>query len=388
MTLNTDSKTAQAPYTTSPRVRKDEHGIWHVHGYTEARDALREDMLQDGFGAEFVLKSGLSPVLYQHGKPHREQRAALAKFFSPATVHQAHLPLIEKLADELVADLNSQKRINLKVLSNRMATFVAAAIVGLAPTPGLVTRLNAMLRAPAIPDDASAFTKFVATLQGHKRRIDFWFHDVRPAIAERKRNPQNDVISYMISKGKGQMDIWAECLVYGAAGMATTQEFICIVLMHCLENPAARQVMLTGDSDARIELLNEILRLEPVIGVIKRKTLEPLTITTGGETHTLPACERVHFHIYDTNVDPQSMPDQPERLHPHRSLEKGVYRSMLSFGGGAHRCAGEHIAIAETDAFIHRLLKLDGLRIEGEPKMSYNDGIEGYEVEELFVAVN
>ena len=90
MTLQTDSKTATTPYQNTPRVEKDPEGVWHVRGYAEAKELLKEDLLQDGFAAENVLKSGLDPVLYQHGDPHRVQRAAIAKYFSPTTVSQKH----------------------------------------------------------------------------------------------------------------------------------------------------------------------------------------------------------------------------------------------------------------------------------------------------------
>ena len=52
MAFETDSKTAPAPYQNDPRIEKDSNGTWHVHGYAEARDLLKEDMIQDGFNAD------------------------------------------------------------------------------------------------------------------------------------------------------------------------------------------------------------------------------------------------------------------------------------------------------------------------------------------------
>jgi hypothetical protein len=67
----------------------------------------------------------------------------------------------------------------------------------------------------------------------------------------------------MISKNKKPLEIWVECIVYGAAGLATTQEFICVVLLHCMKDAKLREIMLSDDVNARYEALNEILRLEP-----------------------------------------------------------------------------------------------------------------------------
>ncbi len=61
---------------------------------------------------------------------------------------------------------------------------------------------------------------------------------------------------------------------------------------------------------------------------------------------------------------------------------------MMGFGSGSHRCAGEHLAIAETDVFIHDILKVPGLRIESGPDIVRNDTVEGYEISNLIVAVD
>jgi hypothetical protein len=63
-----------------------------------------------------------------------------------------------------------------------------------------------------------------------------------------------------------------------------------------------------------------------------------------------------------------------------------VQEPVLSFGDGAHRCPGAFIAIAESDAFLVRLLRLP-LRVIGSPRIGWNDLIEGYEVRGLTVEV-
>ena len=127
MSQQTDSKTVPTSYKNDPRIEKDADGTWHVHGYNEARELLKEDLIQDGFNAEALRKAGFEGVLYMSGEPHRQMRAAIAKYFSPATVQNTHMATIEKTADELIGRLKSQKRINLKILSRDMATVIATA---------------------------------------------------------------------------------------------------------------------------------------------------------------------------------------------------------------------------------------------------------------------
>ena len=388
MTFKTDSKTATAPYQNTPRVEKDAEGTWHIRGYAEAKDLLKQELLQDGFGAENVFRAKLEPVLYQYGDPHRKQRAAIAKYFSPTTVSQKHWAMMEKAADEIIASLTTARRINLKTLTTRMAVVVTSAVVGLNPTAGMIRRIDGMLHSPPAPPKNPILRAF-AEISGYSRQLQFWLLDVRPSINERKRNPQDDVVSYMLSKGKSGLDIMVECLVYGAAGMATTQEFICIALMHALENPKVHEALTSDNIDIRYEALHEILRLEPVIGKIKRKVInEPVTVTSDGETHNIPVDAKIEFHVYDVNADEQAIGVNPEQNCPHRELDRGTYRSMIGFGSGPHRCAGEHLAIAESDIFIRKLLALKGMRVERQADIKFNKTVEGYEVDNYIVAVD
>ena len=94
------------------------------------------------------------------------------------------------------------------------------------------------------------------------------------------------------------------------------------------------------------------------------------------------------FHVYDINADALVLKQAPLQLHPHRELERGVSRSLVSFGSGPHRCAGEFIALAETDVFVRRLLALPGLHIESGPTVKRNETVDGYEVREMMIAVD
>lgn len=386
MMLNTDSKTAPAPYQNDPRIEKDANGTWHVRGYAEARDLLKEDLIQDGFNAEDLRKTGFEGVLYMSGEPHRQMRAAIAKYFSPTTVQNTHMAVIEKTADELLSRLQKEKRLNLRTLSRDMATVIATAVVGLEPTKGLIYRLDSMLHSG--PLAKNKFTAFFQSLRGNYLRFSFLFADVMPAIRRKRKNPTNDVISYMVSKNKKPLEIWVECIVYGAAGMATTQEFILVVLLHCMKDAALRETMMSDNTQARMDALNEILRLEPVIANIYRQPKEAVTVKSEDKEVTIQPGERIAFHVYDVNVDAKAAGEAPEKMNPHRNLGKGVYRSMIGFGSGSHRCAGEHLALAETDVFIQKLLKLPGLRIESGPTITRNDTVEGYEITDLIVAVD
>ena len=60
----------------------------------------------------------------------------------------------------------------------------------------------------------------------------------------------------------------------------------------------------------------------------------------------------------------------------------------MAFGDGHHHCPGSYIAIQEADIFLHRLLALDGLRIERIPDVNWNELVTGYELRRFMLALD
>lgn len=366
-----------------PRVEKSADGVWHIRGYFAAKVVLTGETRQDGFKRELVEKMPAymrKPVLYQDGAAHREQRSQTGRFFSPAAVQQRHMPLMEQVADAVVADFVRRGNADLNVLSAEMSTSVVAQVVGLTESPlhGLTARLSAILHSNlGFTRSIRSLVPFIV-LQWHM--ASFWLLDVAPAIRARKRNPQEDLISHLISKEYGNGDILAECITYGAAGMVTTQEFICAAAWHLLKNTELRERFLSSEKEDRYRMLYELLRLEPVVGHLYRRAAEDLTVPVEGGEALIPADARIHLDIGAINRDSEAMGAEPLSFDMNRVLEKGTPPAGLSFGMGPHRCAGEHLAIAESDVFLRRLLVTPGLKILKEPVNGYNATIEGYEL--------
>ena len=53
-----------------------------------------------------------------------------------------------------------------------------------------------------------------------------------------------------------------------------------------------------------------------------------------------------------------------------------------------HRCPGAYIALQETDIFLQRLLRVDGLRIVKKPSVTWNALVTGYELRDFVLAVD
>lgn len=386
-------KTTRSHEPAGKPIECDTGGVWHVRGHAQARAVLRSaDTKQAGFNAEFLEKMPQKmrpPILYQEGQPHHEQRRQTARFFSPRTVSDNYRGLMEELADGAIRELLRKRRADLAALSMGLAVGVAGRVVGLTESrlPGMARRLDAFFEG-----DMTGFGWSPRALLGFARnqaRVAMFFYlDVKPAIDARRKEPREDVISHLLSRGYGDAEILTECITYGAAGMATTREFVSIAAWHMLEQPALRERYLQSDEGERHDVLGEILRLEPVVGHLYRRAIADLHLDDDGEPITIPKGSLIALDTYAVNADEAVVGECPLALVPGRELlAERVGPPVMSFGDGHHRCPGYYVALQETDVFLTRLLSLKKLRIERKPSVSWNDLIAGYELREFTIAV-
>jgi cytochrome P450 len=373
-------------------IERDAAGVWQVRSYEVARALLREsDTKQAGFRAELVERfssTGNAPILYQEGKAHQQQRKQTARFFTPKAVSSDYHELMETVAERLISGLRTAKRADLSALSLALAVRVAAEVVGLTNSrlPGIDKRLEAFFTG-----DATAFgwspRALLRMLRTQARVAAFFYLDVRPAIVARRRTPREDVISHLIAQGYSDAEILTECITYGAAGMITTREFISIAAWHFLEQPELRTRYLAALEEERQQMLQEILRLEPVVGHLYRRATADITVESGGATITIPKGDLMDLHIHAVNADEGVVGAHPQEICPARELRaERVGPAVMGFGDGHHRCPGSYIAIQETDIFLRRLLALDGLHLVRPPTIAWNELVTGYELRDLRIA--
>jgi len=353
-------------------------GAVSVTGYAPVRDALRAaGSAQAGFQADLVLRRGnpiKPPILFLSGEAHRRQRAATARFFAPRIVDERHRPIMAAATERLVGALERSGEGRLDDMALDLAVTVAAQIVGLTQSDkrGMIRRLDAFFSV-GVAARRDPISRAITTLQGRWRMLQFHLRDVRPAIAARRKAPRDDVISYLLSDGYEERDILVECFTYGAAGMVTTREFITMAGWHLLEDEDLRARFLGGGRDGRLAILEEILRLEPVVGFLFRRP-------EGSETP-------LALDIRSANADTQAVGACPFALSPGRERAERVGGAGLSFGDGEHRCPGAGVALAEAEVFLDRLLRVPGIRLTRAPDMAWNPLVTGYELRNCRIAI-
>ncbi|WP_310581976.1 cytochrome P450 [Deinococcus sp.] len=391
-----EHKTTQAAPRPEAEVTLDAHGHYRVHSFEAARQVLRsEGVRQAGFAAEQVGEVpslGRAPVLYAEGEHHHEMRRSTARYFTPAAV-SAYQPMMVRLADGLMARLAREGEANLDDLSLHMAVEVAAQVVGLTSSawPGLERRvMNFVEGGNDVTPPAVLGGKVLggrsaasATRGGGKLRaildqskvLSFFLIDVKPAIAARRKVPRDDLISHLLTRKYTDLEILTECLTYGTAGMVTTREFISAAAWHLLERPELKNEYLHAPEAERHATLQEILRLEPVVSSLYRRSQQELTV--GGMT--VPAGSVLSLDVVHANTDPALLGETAQQVCPARDLPRGVQPPVLAFGDGHHRCPGAYLAIRESDVFLRRLLMLD-VKVVTPPTVTYNETVKGYEL--------
>jgi len=364
-------------------VRTLPDGTRRVGSFAVAEQVMRSRnaLKQAGFNADLVAQIPPSirpPVLHAEGKLHRKMRTTSARYFTPKAT-EGYRDQMESFAEEIVGEFRERGEGDLSLMGLRMAAHVTRHVLGLTESDvaGFERRFDA-----AIARDSDSSSKIVAAGKKFLRRaslLNLYLKDIRPAVRVRKKLPREDLISNLIELDYSPIEMLIECLMYGVAGVLTTREFICACMLHFDADPALRRQFVTGDVDERKAVLYEILRVEPIVGALHRRTTSPMTIETPEGPVEVPVGERLDIDVYAVNADPAVVGDDPERVCPHRDLGD-LRQPIYSFGAGPHRCPGEWIAIQETEILLRKLLEVETLEVVQLPSMGINPAIEGYEL--------
>jgi cytochrome P450 len=329
------------------------------------------------------------PVLFRDGAEHRDHRRQTARFFTPRRVDQHYRDLMNRYAQEQCDLLRRRGSADLSELSFTLAVAVAGDVIGLtAGRRGMARRLDRFFTESRVKPGWSSPARIARLLYQHSTLAAFYVCDVRPAIAARRRERRDDLISHLLDEGCSNPEILGECVTFGAAGMITTREFITLTAWHLFTDDALREAYVTGDEPARLAILQEILRLEPVVSTLSRRTTDEVELPGADGPVRLPAGVRVDIELASANLDETVVGTAPAQICPGRPLPDGVAGSALSFGDGPHRCPGAHVALQETEIFLTKLFALPNLRLVRAPQPRLRAQINSYELVGTIVAVD
>jgi len=170
------------------------------------------------------------------------------------------------------------------------------------------------------------------------RDIYAYFTDV---IAERRRNPGDDMISYLLEaevdgNRLSDEEILDVSFLLILAGLDTVTATLECSVAYLAANPAQRE-RLVADPSLVPAAIEELMRWETPVTAVPRLVKEDVTLH-GVE---IRAGEMVSLLIGAANVDDAEFGDAI-------AVDFDRTRNRhLAFGGGAHRCLGSHLARLE-----------------------------------------
>jgi cytochrome P450 len=389
-----DAELGSCPFTQNRDERKSaqlaarfvtvEPGWQSIGDFAFAREVLRSPKAkQAGAGAAQVDVGNPEhvPVFFLDGEPHKRRRAAITKFFTPHSIRTRYRSVMERTTDALLARLQSAGSARLDEISFELAVSVASDIIGLESDPHeMAPRIEALLNSSFVP--ATGLRLWLKKAKEVWYGLQFYRHDVRPAVRGRRVQRRDDIISQTLDKGYSDRAIMIECLTYAAAGMVTTREFIVMVAWYMFERSELRERFLQSDEEEQLSILLEILRLEPVAGQICRRVTDDIEDSSQGPVR---AGAQLAIDMRTVNCDEAIVGPQPHMFDTDRAKRQNQSGTFMSFGDGAHHCPGWQVALHETRVFIDRLLRVPGIQLAREPDMAWNKSLVGYELRNAIV---
>jgi hypothetical protein len=170
-------------------------------------------------------------------------------------------------------------------------------------------------------------------------------------IAERRREPKNDLLTGLIAaEDEGDRltheELLALCVFTFIAGHETTTNLIANGLLALFNHPD-EFARLKSDVDATAApATEELLRYDSSVTRAVRQAKEDVEI----RGRTIEAGETIIFVLPSANRDPDQFPE-PDRLDITRAPNK-----HLSFGFGAHFCIGAQLARIEIEASLRQIV--------------------------------
>lgn len=187
-----------------------------------------------------------------------------------------------------------------------------------------------------------------------------------PIVANRRENPQDDLISVLvqaeITDEDGTTQVLSDAEIYSfsllllLAGSGTTWKQMGLILNILLNDPALLE-RVRNDRSLIKPLTDEGVRFEPTDPMFSRWVTQDIDYFGT----PVPAGSVVHLCIGSANRDPARW-DNPDAFDIDRPA-----KTTLAFGGGPHICLGMHVARAELTTGINALLdRLPNLRLDPE----------------------
>ncbi len=360
----------------SPIAYSEAHGgYWILSGYKPLFEAARDDATfssaRSSYGGE-----GLSVVIPKTPHPFhipieidppefRKWRKIINLITAPAAVERME-PIVKHYVTWFIDEIIETGQADM------------ADVIGV---PAIVTVDWLGLNVADWKRYASAFHATLVAKRGSEEyrqavEVDFPYleEQTRKVIAERRANPTDDIISYLVQSevdGRPITDdeVFSMVDLLLSGGVGTTASLTSNTVVWLYQHPDVRQ-RLIDDLSLLDKAIEEFLRFFSPTQALAR------TVTRDTEFQGCPMKkgDRVLLAWSSANRDPEQF-ENPDEVDIERWPNRHV-----AFGLGVHRCAGSHLGRAMAKEMLTQILTrmgdyvVDEAALEPYPHQGTNNG--------------
>lgn len=342
----------ESPAYYNPRLR-----FWALSRYADVRDAAADHATfangiehypdSEGDPSELMPRWMMDFGLFYMDPPrHVHLRRLVSRTFTPGRVARLE-PVIRDLARSLLRKVAADGRAEIvHDYAAPLATQVIGALLGVPEADRWQFRLWAEKieqRDPAIPADVALKEQeeTIAAIRAYLSEL----------VAERRRSPQDDLLSGLVMAGEGGerlddsqvIDLGYQLMI---AGNDTTAALISNGTLRLAEFPDQRRI-LHQEPGWMPNAIEEMTRYDsPTVQSPPRITTRDVDL----HGRRIPAGSAVVLIWMSANHDERQYP-APERFDVKRELGR-----HMGFGHGLHVCLGAHLARLEGRVAFEELL--------------------------------
>ncbi len=286
-------------------------------------------------------------LFYMNPPDHNRLRRLVSKAFSPVVVERMR-PQIQTIVDECLDKALSRGKMDIiGDLAGVLPVYVIARMLGVPPS-------HAQEQLHQWSQVLSRILDSLISLQEYEKInqaiLDFqeYFWEL---ISKREKNPQDDLISYLIaardeSDKLSEEEVLSICIQLFFAGEETTVNLIGNGMLALLHHPEQMEKLKQEPKMIQTAIV-EMLRYDSPIQILCRIASDKLEI--GGQT--IQKGEKMYLCLGSANRDPAQFPN-PDQFNIFRQENH-----HLAFGDGIHRCLGATLAHLEAEIAINSLLQ-------------------------------
>lgn len=321
---------------------------------TDSRFSANRRLARSRFAQEALRREeefgplGRSQTMLTSDPPqHTRLRGLVSKAFTPRTVESLR-PRIQDIVDNLLDAVRGSGHLDLiRDLAYPLPVIVIAEMLGIHPehrdqfkrwSDEIVATLDGTFNTPEVLERAR---KSVSELADYFRGV----------IEQRRRQPQQDLISGLIAAEEGghilnEDEMLATARLLLVAGNETTTNLIGNGMLALMRNPAQLH-KLRDDPSLIPTAVEELLRYDGPVQATGRVAMEDLEISG----RLIKKGQLVFSLLAAADRDPAQF-ENPDHLEITRHPNEHV-----AFGDGIHFCLGAPLARTESQIAIGTLLR-------------------------------